>query len=571
MAVAVEVFLLVAACTLAATIAQPTTVRFADVSKMYNSSQPEAYAGFAELMYPLTGVAAAQPPANPEAPQQVLVTYQAPDEVMITWFTGKPQTTSGSAGAKVPGAEGRGENVVSYGSSRGSLKKQATASTDYYTQDYNISPALNISGISDAQYNYTSGLMHCARLRNLKPNTRYYYTLGTNRTVRSFKTAPSVSRFPFKLGHLADIAISVNSTETIRKLGLEEPDLVLLNGDFAYANIFDFNGALGYSAILTKGVLFSQQSRWDTLGRILEPLVSRVPTLASQGNHEMELQLDGSMFKSWLTRYGSNLPYAKSRGTPFYYSANVGPMHLVVLSPYVDFVTGTPQYDWLVRDLSSVDRAVTPWVVAMWHAPWYHTLVSHFKELECHRLAVEPLLYKYGVNIALHGHVHAYERSAKVYNYLPDGCGTTYITAGNSGVGLNTEFADSASLTRFSRASSYDNSTNCTRPLTTSALLVYVAGGKICNTTDPVSGKYCPNSQPTWSAYREAAHGFVTLDFESPTRAVLKYFRNLAADRQPIETVPITRDLSCPNQARKSRAMERQMRAVHSSVHSESL
>ncbi len=43
----------------------------------------------------------------------------------------------------------------------------------------------------------------------------------------------------------------------------------------------------------------------------------------------------------------------------------------------------------------------------------YHTLVSHFKELECHRLAVEPLLYKYGVNIALHGHVHAYERSAK--------------------------------------------------------------------------------------------------------------------------------------------------------------
>jgi hypothetical protein len=42
-------------------------------------------------------------------------------------------------------------------------------------------------------------------------------------------------------------------------------------------------GALGYSAILTKGVLFSQQSRWDTLGRILEPLVSKVPTLASQG------------------------------------------------------------------------------------------------------------------------------------------------------------------------------------------------------------------------------------------------------------------------------------------------
>jgi hypothetical protein len=27
-------------------------------------------------------------------------------------------------------------------------------------------------------------------------------------------------------------------------------------------------------------------------------------------NHEMELQLDGSMFKSWLSRYGNSLPYA---------------------------------------------------------------------------------------------------------------------------------------------------------------------------------------------------------------------------------------------------------------------
>ncbi len=38
---------------------------------------------------------------------------------------------------------------------------------------------------------------------------------------------------------------------------------------------------------------------------------------------------------------------------------------------------------------------------------------SHYKELECHRLAVEPLLYKYGVNAALHGHVHGYERTLK--------------------------------------------------------------------------------------------------------------------------------------------------------------
>jgi hypothetical protein len=58
-------------------------------------------------------------------------------------------------------------------------------------------------------------------------------------------TTPHCPTPPVAQGHLADIAISVNSTETIRKLSLEEPNLVLLNGDFAYANIFDFKGVWG--------------------------------------------------------------------------------------------------------------------------------------------------------------------------------------------------------------------------------------------------------------------------------------------------------------------------------------
>lgn len=63
------------------------------------------------------------------------------------------------------------------------------------------------------------------------------------------------------------------------------------------------------------------------------------------------------------------------------------------------------QYKWLVRDLASVDRSVTPWLVATWHPPWYSTYEAHYREAECMRVEIEDLLYSYGVDIVFNGHV----------------------------------------------------------------------------------------------------------------------------------------------------------------------
>jgi len=49
------------------------------------------------------------------------------------------------------------------------------------------------------------------------------------------------------------------------------------------------------------------------------------------------------------------------------------------------------------------------------------------------RVSFEPLFYRYKVDIAVTGHVHAYERFGKVYNNKPDDKGTWHITAGNGG------------------------------------------------------------------------------------------------------------------------------------------
>ncbi len=55
------------------------------------------------------------------------------------------------------------------------------------------------------------------------------------------------------------------------------------------------------------------------------------------------------------------------------------------------------------------------WLVVGFHEPYYssqgtYQLGTYFKEY------LEALFYKYGVDIVITGHVHAYERSFPVYN-----------------------------------------------------------------------------------------------------------------------------------------------------------
>ena len=40
---------------------------------------------------------------------------------------------------------------------------------------------------------------------------------------------------------------------------------------------------------------------------------------------------------------------------------------------------------------------------------------------------------RYGVDLVLNGHVHAYERTHPMYKYKPDTCGPIYITIGDGG------------------------------------------------------------------------------------------------------------------------------------------
>lgn len=65
----------------------------------------------------------------------------------------------------------------------------------------------------------------------------------------------------------------------------------------------------------------------------------------------------------------------------------------------------------LQADLLKVDRRRTPWLVVLFHVPWYNSNRAHQGEGDDMMSSMEHLLYAAGVDIVFTGHVHAYERT----------------------------------------------------------------------------------------------------------------------------------------------------------------
>jgi hypothetical protein len=53
------------------------------------------------------------------------------------------------------------------------------------------------------------------------------------------------------------------------------------------------------------------------------------------------------------------------------YSFDHGPIHFLQFSSEHDFAPGSEQYAWILQDLKSVNRSVTPWVIVGFHRPFY--------------------------------------------------------------------------------------------------------------------------------------------------------------------------------------------------------
>lgn len=326
-------------------------------------------------------------------PQQVHISMVGSDHMRISWIT------RDSAPSR-----------VDYGMSSGVYKTFADGSATSYR--YVL---------------YKSGQIHEAVVGPLEPNTVYYYRCSGDASREfSFKTAPA--QLPIKFVVIGDLGQTGWTESALQHISKANYDMLLLPGDLSYADYW--------------------QTKWDSFGRLVEPLASQRPWMVTQGNHEVEKLpiVHKTPFTSYNARW--HMPFEES-GSPsnLYYSYDVASeVHVIMLGSYTDFSQGSSQYNWLEGDLKKIDRKKTPWVIVLIHAPWYNTNKAHQGEFESvgMRKAMEQLLYDARVDIVFAGHVHAYERFARVYDGNANKCGPVHITIGDGGnhEGLATEFTD---------------------------------------------------------------------------------------------------------------------------------
>ncbi|AEO71895.1 uncharacterized protein THITE_2093391 [Thermothielavioides terrestris NRRL 8126] len=407
-------------------------------------------------------------PADLTTPVHQRLAISGPNSVTVGWNTYQQLS----------------QPCVQYGTSPDDLSSQACSTSSVtYPSSRTWSNAVTITG--------------------LKPATTYYYKIvSTNSTVDHFMSSRVAGdKTPFTISVVIDMGVygadgytiennpakrdtipsidpSLNHT-TIGRLAqtVDDYEFVVHPGDLAYADDWIekahnwLDGRNAYQAIL------------ETFYNQLAPISARKPYMASPGNHEADCEEvafaatlcpDGQKnFTDFINRFGRTMPTAftstsasdaarananrarQLANPPFWYSFEYGMVHFVMIDTETDFADapdapggsaglgsgpfGTyanQQLDFLAADLASVDRTVTPWLVVGGHRPWYTTGGSGCAPCQA---AFEPLLYKYGVDLAIFGHVHNSQRFTPVVNNTADPAGMTnpkapmYIVAGGAG------------------------------------------------------------------------------------------------------------------------------------------
>jgi len=333
--------------------------------------------------------------------------------------------------------------------------------------------------------------------------TYYYKIVSTNSSIEHFFSPRAAGdKTAFALSAVIDLGVygadgftiemdqtkrdtipsiqpSLNHT-TIGRLAtnINNYELVVHPGDFAYADDWYlkpknwFDGVNAYEAIIEQ---FYDQ---------LAPIAGRRPYMASPGNHEADCEeIDYTTglcptgqknFTDFMNRFGRTMPTAfaststnstakiltnkaqQLANPPFWYSFDYGMVHVVMFDTETDFADApdgpdgsaglnsgpfgatNQQLDFLAADLASVDRTITPWLVVGGHRPWYSTGSSSSRCAPC-QAAFEPLFYKYGVDLAIFGHVHNSQRFLPTNNSVADPKGMNdpkapmYIVAGGAG------------------------------------------------------------------------------------------------------------------------------------------
>jgi predicted phosphodiesterase len=223
--------------------------------------------------------------------------------------------------------------------------------------------------------------LHRVVLTGLEPGVIYAYRASSGSTWRTgtFRTAPREGQ-PFCFAVCGDTQYDGDVCRQIAAgIARSGADLVLHAGDLAGAG--------------------REYGRWDTeFFGPADALLGTMPVMAVPGNHEY-----GGVGPLWFF-YFFDRPLNKG-----WFAMSYGNARFIGLDSNVDYSAGSPQYDWLVRELQSRTYDAATWRIVVLHHPPFTVSTGHSDDVTVQRQLV-PLFEEYGVDLVFAGHSHAYER-----------------------------------------------------------------------------------------------------------------------------------------------------------------
>jgi hypothetical protein len=269
-------------------------------------------------------------------------------------------------------------------------------------------------------------LLHTAELKELKPETGYYYQVvvreeGSDREIAtahsSFQTA-SLAESPFAFAVIADTQGNpkVNGTLAQHAWSLR-PNFTIIPGD-----------------LVDDGTVKNQ---WvHDFFASMNPLFSRSPFYPVLGNHERNAD--------HYYRY-MDLPAPE-----YYYSFEYGNAAFFMLDSNKKVGPESEQYLWLEAQLRNLEtrrksgESKIVWTFVSYHHPSYSSDEDDYGNLWKGRsswgdLRIRPLCElfdRYGIDIVWNGHIHSYERTWPIRSGRVVQDGPIYMITGGGGGGL---------------------------------------------------------------------------------------------------------------------------------------
>lgn len=269
---------------------------------------------------------------------------------------------------------------------------------------------------------YVPRKQHEIRVRNLQPDTRYFYRVRSGVEIAAggdadhwFRTAPLAgSTNKVRAWIAGDTGVGTEKQRAVfdamhAATQASPPSLFVSLGDIAYGGSHEDFTAVYFE--MYRRLLRSTGS-WPTLGN-------------AEGGFVDSDERTGPYFEAFVLPAEGECGGVAS-GTEAYYAYDYANVHFIVLdSSDSSLRPSGPMLLWARNDAETTTQ---PWTIAYWHHPPYAN-GSHNSDIEARLVTVRenvlPILEAAGVDLVLAGHSHAYERT-----YLLDGAYDTPSVAG---------------------------------------------------------------------------------------------------------------------------------------------